>query len=202
MDYVKDKGDPEILNSVGAMIKAFSPVGNLVETAPSLSRFIIEEYANKTAIGFPIVPEQKQTNPDLSGREKYSAYTRPGFKALGDVLNVSPARMQHSVESLFGGWADIAQSIADEFVPEKYQKQEWEQGASIRKVPVLKRFFGGERVSKLKYLESLDKRITYYQKQISATESTEDISEESRLETLAKLYEKLNDVLSELSMGE
>jgi len=109
-----------------------SPVQGL-ETTPVLAKVTAEQLANENFFfDTPIVPRSEQYQP---AEEQYNEYTTQASKALGELFNASPRRIDHAIRGVAG---PVAMDILD-VVGLGRTAQDREAGASD--IPIVGRLF-------------------------------------------------------------
>ena len=95
----------EGVGMIAADVFNMSPTGNPLIGGP------IEQWANKTTFfNNPIVPSGTE---DLSPRYQYGSLTSLTSRELGDVINVSPARLDAGTQALFGSMSTYLLGASD-----------------------------------------------------------------------------------------
>lgn len=143
MMYADKKGG-DIAGSLWSTLKAFVPIDNAGDFAPTAVRPILEDRANRNFFtGMEIVPSYKKNLPP---ENQDSSYTAPLFRAIGDAANVSPARLQNLTEGYGTGFTKIAEMATKPLLP-GYTSPQNLRGADVNQTPVVRRFLGGEKKS-------------------------------------------------------
>ena len=158
IDFATAKGG-DVAQAMKETLLALSPIDKFSDVIPTVLKPPIEVGINKSFFtGFDIVPEWKQSFP--KGFQD-STFTSPLFRAIGQKINVSPAKLQHLAEGYGTGLVRIAEQVAQPFVPEKFITEKNKRGAAIQRIPVARRLFGGARRSELQQAESKKKRTGF-----------------------------------------
>lgn len=202
----------DIKKSIIKTLAAFSPVDLTTEkpytkelslnwgsALPTTLKPLAEVAGNKSFFtGYEIVPEYKKSYP---AQYQASNYTSPTYRAIADNLaklgiQVSPAIMQHLVESYGTGLARGAQSLIQPLIPDKYVTPQNERGADINRKFILRRFMGGEKQSESEYQQSLQGSIKALKIQIGTVRNAIERGDISREAGTVEL-QKLNNLLQE-----
>ncbi len=145
MGMLMDREDPSVLTrAIGeAVLTGLLPFQSVEDIIPAPARGVAEQVLGMELFTRrQIVPEPlREFQPEL----QYTRRALPFFRALGEVLHVSPERLQTFAETHFGGLARIAAWLS----PQEIQKSAaaWfkglpAQGTQVRFIPVIGRFMG------------------------------------------------------------
>lgn len=150
LDFSLGKGG-NVADTVLQTLAAFSPIdiGTPNQAAgaviPTAVKPLVEAGVNKNFFyGTPLVPEYKQNYP--AGYQDNNS-TSSLFRFLGQKLNISPAKLQNTVEGYGTGWVRIVEMLANKVMPKEYTTQKNLAGAAVNTTPVVRRFLGGEKRS-------------------------------------------------------
>jgi hypothetical protein len=130
-------------------LKAFSPAQNIGDVIPTSIRPVVENAANKNFFtGNSIVPDYKKGFP---AAKQDNPSTSPIYRALGQQINQSPARLQNLTEGYLTGFAKIGENVTQPLLQTQYGKPRNEQGDKINTTPIIRRFVGGAKMSQEEY---------------------------------------------------
>lgn len=142
LSYADNKGG-DVKKALFDSLKSFMPLDNVGDIIPTAVRPLAELKANKNFFfNSEIIPGYKENLPPAY---QDTSYTSPIYRMIGQKLNVSPAQIQHVVEGYGTGLAKIGEMVTRPLIPQQYRSTKNDQGASINKTPIIRRFLGGER---------------------------------------------------------
>lgn len=199
LSFADGKGG-EVGKSLTDVLKSFVPLDNAGDVAPTAVRPLLEDAANRNFFtGYEIVPEYKKSLP---AENQDTSYTAPIFRALGDAINQSPARLQNLAEGYGTGFTKILEMATKPVLP-GYTTPQNDRGADINQTPVLRRFLGGEKKSQKEALDSarsqqeyLSSQKTMLRNKIRRGEVKEDVGNKKLEDINKQLQDSSNKVKS------
>ncbi len=151
LDWAKGRGG-NVWQSIGSVLKSFSPIDNWGGVIPTAINPLVENAFNKDFYsGYDLVPEYKKNYPKAY---QDSPYTGPLYRFAGQKLNISPAKLQNLAEGYGGGMMRVVDYAAGKLLPDQYTSAKNEQGASVNRLPVVRRFMGGEKKTEDEQIKS------------------------------------------------
>lgn len=201
LSYSEGKGG-DIAKSIQSSLKAFSPIDNTGDVIPTALRPVVENTVNKSFFtGQNIVPDYKKNYP--AGYQDNSS-TSPTYRAIGQKLNVSPAKTQALVEGYGTGIAKLMTNLTDRFMPDQYKTAKNGQGQDINRTPVIRRFLGGEKKTLEEQNLSNQKQassITFDINDIKAGIKRGDLPYEVGIKKIEELQNKQSQLLNGTPTG-
>lgn len=141
IDYALGQGG-DVTKAMKELVLGFAPIDNAGGFIPTAVRPPVEAAVNRNFYtGYDIIPDYKKSFP--AGYQD-SSYTSPLFRAIGQKLNISPAKLQHLVEGYGTGLARIAEMSSQPFISDAFKTAKNEQGAQINRTPLVRRILGGQ----------------------------------------------------------
>lgn len=150
-----DGQDTNMKQAITSTLASFLPGNNIGDVIPTALRPLVEAGANKNFFtGYDIVPEYKENFPK---HKQDNSSTEPIYRQIGQVINQSPAHIQNLTRGYLTGFARMGESASRLFAPEQFKTDRNEQGDPINRVPVVRRFVGGEKKTEEEQLLSSEK---------------------------------------------
>lgn len=142
LSYADGKGG-NIAGAIGQALVAFLPGNNAGDIIPTALRPPVEAALNKNFFtGYDIVPDYKK---DFPKPKQDNASTAPIYRLAGRVTNQSPAQIQNLTQGYLTGFARIGEAALNPAVPSQYVNKKNLQGDVVNRIPVVRRFIGGEK---------------------------------------------------------
>jgi len=204
--YQAEDGSNQFANAVGSLVAGFSPVdlnfklGPLGAVAnvmiPTTMKPVIEGAMNKNFFtGYDIVPDYKTALP---AQYQTNSYTSPTYKWLGERLNISPALLQNTIEGYGTGIAKLTTSALDPAFKSMGYTAPEAKGSDINRMPVVRRFMGGERKSKEEAAMSFEKQansIDFQVRDVRSAIKRGDVPEDAGYLKIEELQTKQQELL-------
>ena len=202
MEYADGKGDNKLSSEIGKTLAAFLPTQNIGDIVPTAVRPLVEDAVNKNFFtDTPIVPDYKKNFP---AAKQDNSSTAAIYRQIGDMLGVSPARIQNMAQGYLTGFARIGENLSNPVVPSRFKSDKNDQGDSINRTPVVRGFAGGAKQSKEEYAMSLSKKIqaiNFEQNDLKAGLNRGDISQAEYDKQNSGLEKKISDIEKQAEKG-
>lgn len=192
----------ELAEMVMTLVGSASPVNNPVDMLPPILKTIIENTANWDFFrGRHIYPEYMN---DLEPSQRANKYTSETAKALGEALNISPAKIDHTINSLLGSSGRYITDAGDLMINSVRQFNEEEineKPSSLSDAPFLRGFVlrdpvGYQAVSTNEFFENYKKVSTIdktYKKLKNNNEVEKAIEYREKHEQEINAYRRMNN---------
>lgn len=157
-------------------IVSMSPFNNWGDILPAAVKPLVENAANYNYFrGSTIVPENKM-GANFPEGYKSSDYTPDFYKALGQRFKTSPAKLENIGAGYFTGMEKLAMPLLDKLAPAiaggpVQQSVALQRGQDINRMPVVRRFLGGEKKTTDEQVAQDDKKASSIDFQISDIKS-------------------------------
>lgn len=140
MSYLDGKKDNNTILEIAKAFGGLSPFQNIGDAIPAAIKPPIEWAANKSFFtDQALVPDYKQALP---AKYQFTSKTAPLYKMIGDKLNLSPAKLENTTAGYLTGFEKLGNAA---FNVATGQKSDLQQGSEINRVPIARRFLGGEK---------------------------------------------------------
>lgn len=166
---------------------------NVRAPIPAALNPLVEEYANKDFRGKPIVSDQMaKRSPTL----QYDPSTTETAKLLGNLLGVSPKRLEYAIDQYTGGAYRPAAALAERLAGGR--------ALTARDIPYAGRLLHGENEPSRDLADFYD-QVRESERKLSDTaflrgqsgRGAEDLAEHRRLQQLGRLESQLRDLETE-----
>jgi Large polyvalent protein associated domain 38 len=174
-----EDGTNPFAGALASLLEGFSPVdintrlnlreniGNMV--TPTALKPLVEGWANKNFFtGDEIIPDNVK---DLPAKDQVNYNTAPTYRWLGERLNVSPALLQNYVEGYGTGIAKLTTGVLDKGFEGMGVEAPDTRGADINRMPIARRFLGGEKKTAEEAASSLESQAGYMDYQVNQIKS-------------------------------
>ena len=95
--------DPElVLSAMWETFQTFLPAQNLLDIAPAIVKPGFEVWTNYNSFRGRVIDPQYEADVELP-KDRYSKYTTETAKAIGELLGVSPRKVEHLMSGYTGG---------------------------------------------------------------------------------------------------
>lgn len=163
-----DQANPDTGEAISKLlspesIMSMSPFNNWGDILPAAIKPLVENEANYNYFrGSTIVPENKMGANYPEGY-KSSDYTPAFYKAIGQRFGVSPAKLENIGAGYFTGMEKLAMPLLDKLAPAiaggpVQDSAALQRGQDINRVPVVRRFLGGEKKTEEEQTTQDDKK--------------------------------------------
>ena len=221
MSWLAENNKPEgkeIAEMAMTLIGSASPVNNPVDMLPPILKTIIENTANWDFFrGRHIYPEYLN---NVEPSQRANKYTSETARALGDALNISPAKIDHTINSLLGSSGKYLTDAGDlmiNSVREFNGEEINELPSSLADAPFLRGFVlrdpvGYQAVSTNKFFENykklstIDKTYKRYKNNNEVEKAIEyrekhgqEINAFKRMDRFSKQIKELNKRIDKIS---